>query len=136
MEQDISRVEFPHTNGLLHSATFAQVAVAQGAKTVFTSGQVSIDERGDLVGAGDLAAQTKQAMHNLGLALAATGASYADIVKTTTFVVRYRPEHREIITDAKKSFWSGKPPASALIEVDALAKPEWLIEIEAIAVID
>lgn len=64
------------------------------ARTVYTSGQVSVDEEGKLVGAGDLAAQTTQAMKNLGLALEPAGATYADIVKTTTFVVDYRPELR------------------------------------------
>ena len=53
---------------------------------------MSIDENGALVGAGDLAAQTTQAMRNVGLALAAAGASYADVVKITTFVVDYSPE--------------------------------------------
>jgi enamine deaminase RidA (YjgF/YER057c/UK114 family) len=74
-------------------------------------------------------------MKNLGLALAAAGVTYAEIVKTTTFVVNYRPEHRTIITDAKKPFWKGQPPTSALIGVAALALPEWLIEIEAVAVL-
>jgi enamine deaminase RidA (YjgF/YER057c/UK114 family) len=127
-------IERPTTKGLLHTPTFAQVLVATGARTVYTSGQVSIDEEGKLVGAGDLAAQTTQAMKNLGLALEAAGATFADIVKTTTFVVNYRPELRTVITDAKKP--AGKPPTSALIGVAALALPEWLIEIEAVAVLD
>ena len=55
---------------------------------------------------------------------------------TRSFVVDYRPELRTVITDAKKPFWAGKPPTSALIGVAALALPEWLIEIEAIVVVD
>lgn len=129
-------IERPVCKGLLPSLTFAQVLVATGARTIYTSGQVSIDEDGKLVGAGDLAKQTTQAMQNLGLALQAAGATYADIVKTTTFVVNYRPELRTVITDAKKPFWARKPPTSALIGVSALALPEWLIEIEAVAVLD
>jgi enamine deaminase RidA (YjgF/YER057c/UK114 family) len=58
---------------------------------------VSIDERGTLIGVGDLAAQTAQAMRNVGLALAAAGARYADVVKITTYVVNYKPEHRAVI---------------------------------------
>ena len=61
--------------------------VATGVRTGYTSGSVSIDEEGKLVGAGDLGAQTTQAMKNLGLALEAAAATFADIVKTTTFVV-------------------------------------------------
>jgi enamine deaminase RidA (YjgF/YER057c/UK114 family) len=90
-----------------------------------------------LVGAGDLAAQTAQAMRNVGLALAAAGASYADIVKITTFVVSYKPEHRTVIGQARAPFFAnGTPPASTLVGVAALALPEWLVEIEAVAVVD
>ena len=98
---------------------------------------MSIDERGVLVGAGDLAAQTAQAMRNVGLALAAAGATYTDIVKITTYVVNYKPEHRTVIGKARASFFaSGTPPASTLVGVAMLALPEWLVEIEAVAVID
>jgi enamine deaminase RidA (YjgF/YER057c/UK114 family) len=131
----MSTIEHPYPKGLLQNPAFAQVVVASGAKTIYTSGQVSIDERGELIGAGDLAAQTTQAMHNLGLALAAAGASYGDVVKTTTYVANYKPEHRAIIGAAKKPFFKGEPPASTLIGVDTLALAEWLIEIEAVAVI-
>ena len=76
-------------------------------------------------------------MRNLGLALAAARASYADIVKTTTYVVNYQPEHRAIIGKSKAPFFANRePPASALIGVDALAQPELLVEIEAVAVAD
>ena len=101
------------------------------------SGQVSVDEEGRIVGEGDLAAQTTQVMQNLGLALKAAGATYANIVKITTFVVNYKPELRPIIGKARSAFFEGmEPPASTLVGVSALAAPEWLIEIEAIAVAD
>jgi enamine deaminase RidA (YjgF/YER057c/UK114 family) len=133
----MSNVEHPRPAGLLHNAGFSQVVVASGTRTIHTAGQVSIDEHGVLVGAGDLAAQTAQAMRNVGLALAAAGAGFADIVKTTTFVVGYRPEHRTIIGQARAPFFAnGTPPASTLVGVAALALPEWLIEIEAVAVVD
>jgi enamine deaminase RidA (YjgF/YER057c/UK114 family) len=75
--------------------------------------------------------------HNLGLALKAAGASYSNIVKITTFVVGYRPELRPIIGKARSAFFEGmEPPASTLVGVTALAAPEWLIEIEAVAVVD
>jgi enamine deaminase RidA (YjgF/YER057c/UK114 family) len=123
--------------GLLRNTTFTQVAIASGSRVIYTSGQVSVDKDGDVVGAGDLAAQTRQAMTNLSLALAAVDAGIADVVKTTTFVVGLQSDQRATITDAKKPFWEGRqPPTSALIGVSALAQPEWLIEIEAVAVLD
>jgi enamine deaminase RidA (YjgF/YER057c/UK114 family) len=133
----MSTIEHPRPDGLLHNAGFSQVVVASGTRSVHTSGQVSIDERGTLVGAGDLAAQTAQAMRNVGLALAAAGANYSDIVKITTYVVNYKPEHRTVIGQARAPFFAGgTPPASTLVGVTALALPEWLVEIEAIAVVD
>jgi enamine deaminase RidA (YjgF/YER057c/UK114 family) len=130
-------LEHPRAEGLLHNPGFSQVVAASGRRTIYTAGQVSIDERGALVGAADLAAQTAQAMRNVGLALAAVGASYADIVKITTYVVNYTPEHRSIIGKARAPFFAdGTPPASTLVGVAALALPEWIVEIEAIAVVD
>jgi enamine deaminase RidA (YjgF/YER057c/UK114 family) len=133
----MASLEHPLPKGLLLNAAFSQVVVASGKRTIYTAGQVSIDERGLLVGAGDLAAQTTQVMRNVGLALSAAGASTSDIVKITTYVVNYQPDHRAIISNARAPFFAnGKPPASTLIGVEALARPEWLVEIEAIAVVD
>jgi enamine deaminase RidA (YjgF/YER057c/UK114 family) len=130
-------LEHPRPEGLLHNQGFSQVVAASGRRTIYTAGQVSIDERGALVGAGDLAAQTAQAMRNVGLALSAVGASYADVVKITTYVVNYKPEHRTVIGKARAPFFAnGTPPASTLVGVAALALSEWLVEIEAVAVID
>jgi enamine deaminase RidA (YjgF/YER057c/UK114 family) len=133
----MSTVTHPRADGLLHNHGFSQVVIASGTRTIYTAGQVSIDEHGTLVGAGDLAVQTVQAMRNVGLALAAAGATYADIVKITTYVVDYRPEHRAVIGKARAPFFgSGTRPASTLVGVNALALPEWLVEIEAVAVVD
>jgi enamine deaminase RidA (YjgF/YER057c/UK114 family) len=70
-------------------------------------------------------------MHNLSVVLAAAGASLADVVKTTSFIVGYRPEQRKIITDAKEPFYQGRrPPTSAVVGVSTPEIPLWLIEIE------
>jgi enamine deaminase RidA (YjgF/YER057c/UK114 family) len=111
----------------------SQSGVASGKRIIYTAGQVSIDKSGALMGAGDLAAQTAQGMRNVGLALAAAGATYADIEEITTYVVNYQPEHRAAISKARASFFAnGTPPASTLVGVAALAPPEWLVEIEAL----
>ena len=133
----MSKLDHPRPEGLLDNPAFSQVVAATGARTVYTAGQVSIDERGGVIGLGDLAAQTAQAMRNVGLALSAAGAGYADIVKITTYVVNYKPEHRAVIGSARAPFFSNcTPPASTLVGVSALALPEWLVEIEAVAVVD
>ena len=84
-------------SGLHHNPAYSHVVTASGARTIYISGQVSVDEEGRIVGEGDIAAQTTQVMQNLGHALKAAGASYSNIVKITTFVVNYKPELRPII---------------------------------------
>lgn len=133
----MSATEYPPAPGLPKTPSYSHTAVASGARTIYTAGQVAVDENGALVGGSDLAAQTAQVMENLGKALAAGGASFADVVKITTYVVGYKPEHRAIIGQARAKFFAGRaaPPASTLVGVAALAVPEWLVEIEAIAVV-
>ena len=132
----MSTLQHPRPDGLFINPGFSQVVAASGTRTIYTAGQVSIDAQGKLVGAGDLAAQTAQAMRNVGLALTAVGAGFADVVKITTYVVNYQPEQRAIIGQARAPFFAGGPPrASTLLGVAALALPEWLIEIETIAVV-
>ncbi len=133
----MSAIEYPRPDGLMQNPAYSHVVATSGKRTIYTAGQVSIDASGALVGPGDLAAQTTQVMRNVGLALAAAGAGYADIVKITTYVVNYKPEDRAVIGKARASFFAdGTPPASTLVGVAALALPEWLVEIEAIAVLD
>jgi enamine deaminase RidA (YjgF/YER057c/UK114 family) len=133
----MSKLDHPRPEGLFDNPSFSQVVAATGTRTVYTAGQVSIDEHGTVIGPGDLAAQTAQAMRNVGLALSAAGADYADIVKITTYVVDYKPEHRAVIGLARAPFFSnGTPPASTLVGVSALALPDWLVEIEAVAVVE
>lgn len=131
----MGKLEHPHPTGLFKNPAYSQVVVASGTRTIYISGQVALDEQGAIVGAGDLSAQTTQVMKNIGLALTAANARFSDVVKITTYVVGYRPEHRAIIGKARSPFFQDMlPPASTLVGVSALAAPEWLIEIEAVAV--
>ena len=122
-------------DGLFNNPAYTQVMKTTGTTTVYVSGQVALDATGATVGAGDLAAQTEQVMANLKIAVEAAGATLADVVKVTTYVVGYQPEHRAVITAARASYFPDGFPASTLIGVQALAAPEWLIEVEAVAVI-
>ncbi|MET4089057.1 enamine deaminase RidA (YjgF/YER057c/UK114 family) [Bradyrhizobium sp. S3.5.5] len=98
-------------SGLHHNPAYSHVVTASGARTIYISGQVSVDEEGRIVGEGDIAAQTTQVMQNLGHALKAAGATYANIVKITTFVVNYKPA-RPARPSSKA--WSRRPaPSSA-----------------------
>ncbi len=122
--------------GLSINPAYSHVVMTDRPKTIYISGQVSMDADGKLVGEGDLAAQTEQVLRNLGSALAAANATFADVVKITTFVVDYTTEARAVISNVRSKFFPTPPPASTLVGVSALALPGWLIEIEAIATLD
>jgi enamine deaminase RidA (YjgF/YER057c/UK114 family) len=116
---------------------FTQIVTVEnhGVKTIYISGQVGVDNRQHLVGAGDLAAQTEQAFANLKTALASAGATFADVVKINIYVVRYKYEDAAVISEMIcRHFAASPPPACSLIGVQSLAREEFLIEIEATAV--
>jgi enamine deaminase RidA (YjgF/YER057c/UK114 family) len=123
--------------GLYKPTAYSQVVVATGRRLVFISGQVSIDVDGKLVAKDDLAGQARQVYANLRTALRAAGATPADVTKLTTYVVGYTPELRAVIAGARAAiFRAGELPASTLVGVQALAEPGYLLEVEAIAVVN
>lgn len=130
------KYEFLNPPQLCPTFGWTHVVSATGGKTIHISGQVGINEQGEIVGRGDLKAQTEQAFHNIELALAAAGATFRDVVKTSLFVVGLKPEHVPIIREVRSRYVSAEhPPASTLVGVSALVGPDWLIEIEAVAVV-
>lgn len=108
------------------------VKVAAGSSLLFLSGQVGIDPAGRIVGP-DAASQTKQAIENLRVMLAANGATLDDVVRVTVYVTDMR--HFEEIAAVRLQAFPKNGPSSTIIEVRALALPELLIEIDAVAVI-
>jgi enamine deaminase RidA (YjgF/YER057c/UK114 family) len=115
---------------------WTHVATVAGGTTVYVSGQVAVDERGDVVGAGDLREQARQAFQNVARALAAVGASFDYVVKTNIYVVGLKPEYVPMIREVRSQFVSAThPPVSTLVGVAALVGADWLIEIEAVAVL-
>ena len=118
------------TNGFTH------VVAATGGKTIYVSGQVSVNERAEVIGKGDMRAQVERVFANLTIALAAAGATFHDVVKITYFVVDLKPEHIPHIREVRSKYLNmANPPASSLIGVAALVVPDWLIEIELVAVV-
>jgi len=113
------------------------IVKAGGIRTIYVAGQVSVDEQKNLIGRGDLAAQAKQAFSNLTRALAAAGASTADAVKVNIFVKHYQHAEAAIIGEAfRKAFPHRNLPASTWLGVEALAEEGFLIEIDAVAVVE
>ena len=117
---------------------YSHVAKVNRGTLVYIAGQVSSDASGALVGEGNFEAQVEQVFKNVKLALEAAGATMADIVKLNTYLVAEvsqddLPKMRAI---RDRYLNKEKPPASTLVVVSRLARPGWLIEIEAVAAID
>jgi enamine deaminase RidA (YjgF/YER057c/UK114 family) len=111
-------------------------AVTASGRLAFISGQVSLDSSGSLVGPGDLAAQTAQCMRNLESVLRELGAGWADVVRFTWYLTDV--SEVQVVRDVRDSFirepLGDRPnPASSLIRVAGLVRPEFLIEVEAVA---
>ncbi len=106
----------------------------KSGRFVFVAGQVAVDEQGRTVGVGDIGAQTRQVLTNVGKVLAAGGASFADVVKVTVFVTEL--DNLAALQAVRPDFFGEPYPASTLVKVAQLINPEWLVEIEAIAVVE
>lgn len=126
--------------GLPKVDTHHQVAVATGSRTVFLAGQVAWDADGAVVGAGDVVAQVEQCYLNVATALAEVGGSFADVVKLTIYVVDLTPDKMALFGEglARVAAKLGGLPAAPItgIGVSALASPDLLVEVEAVAVLD
>jgi enamine deaminase RidA (YjgF/YER057c/UK114 family) len=127
-------------DGLPEVEVYRQVSIATGSKQVFIAGQVAVDADGATVGEGDLAAQVEQSYLNIGTALAAVGGSFDDVAKLTVYVVDWTPDKMPLFLEgvARASAKLGVTPVppGTLLGVAALAARDYLVEVEAIAVLD
>ncbi len=117
--------------GLHRPANFAQVIRA--GNTVYISGQTATDERGEVVG-HDITTQATRVFDNLKACLASVGATFADVAKITVLITDAR--YREAVTEVRRGYVGDTLPTSTLMVVAGLADPRYLVEIEAIAVVD
>ncbi|WP_212914056.1 RidA family protein [Streptomyces sp. TS71-3] len=120
-------------DGVAPGTGYTQVVIGTG-RLVAISGQVALDEAGEVVGAGDPAAQARRVFENLRRCLAAAGATFDDVVKLTFFVtdVGHLPAVR-VARD--EHIDTRRPPASTAVQVAALFRPELVLEVEALAVL-
>lgn len=126
----INPPQLPRANGYSH------VVEVRTGRTVYISGQVPLDAAGNIIGAGDFRAQTEQVFSNLSGALSAVGANFGHVVKLTIFVTTLTPETLSALREVRdRHIDVAHGPASSLMEVSRLFRPELLVEIEAVAVI-
>jgi enamine deaminase RidA (YjgF/YER057c/UK114 family) len=112
---------------------YTHVVEVTGGRTIYISGQVPSDKAGNVVGVGDFAAQTTQVFENLKLALTEVGATFDNVVKANMYVTDM--SQIQVLREIRLRYYGTNAPASTLVEVVRLARPEFMIEIEVIALI-
>ena len=112
---------------------FSNAAWQPSGQVLHIAGQVGVDENWNLVGPGDMVAQARQTLENLQTILASVGGEMDDIVSVIVYVTEMEP--LMAVHEVRKEFFSTPYPASTLVQVAALVKPEFRIEIFAVAVI-
>ncbi|MGY4927931.1 RidA family protein [Streptomyces sp. 900105755] len=128
---DLTRIPAP--DGVAPAAQYTHVVAATG-RLVAVSGQLPLDEDGKLVGEGDPAAQARQVFENLRRCLAAAGATFDDVVKLTYFVTDMA--HLPAVRGARAAHIpDDRLPAASAVQVAALVGPQFLMEVEALAVV-
>ena len=111
---------------------FAQV-VKIGTQ-IYIAGQTAVDENGIVVGRGDIEAQTRQVFKNLQKCLEAAGARFDQVVKLNIYSTDL-DAHMGVITKIRREYFPKEPVASTTVQISRLVQPDWLIEVEAIAVL-
>ena len=124
-----------HVNppGLSTPTGYTHVVIPQGGRLVFIAGQVANDKSGALVSKGDFKAQTKQVFENLKTAVEAAGGTMADVAKITIYVTD--ASQIAALREIRQQYFTSNLPASTFVQVVSLARPEYLIEIEAIVAV-
>lgn len=123
----------PAPDGVAPGVGYTHVVTGTG-RLVAVSGQVALDQYGNVVGAGDPAAQALAAFENLNRCLAAAGAAFADVIKLTFFVTDV--VHLPAVRNARDQYVDvDNPPASTAVQVAALFRPELVLEVEALALV-
>jgi 2-iminobutanoate/2-iminopropanoate deaminase len=109
------------------------VEVTGPGKTIYISGQIALDKDGKVVGEGDMKAQAEQVFKNLQAALTAAGATFADVVKMNTYVTEM--DKAPAVREVRARYFGATTPASTLVQVVRLARPEFMLEIEVTAAV-
>ncbi|MCC7107171.1 MAG: RidA family protein [Chloroflexi bacterium] len=118
--------------GLSKPPTYCHVV--KTGNTVYIAGQTSQDANGQVVGAGDFAAQATQVFENIKTALESVGANFSNLVRIMTYITD--PRYRDPLNEVRTKYLTSDLPTSTLLVVTGLANPAYLIEIDAIAVLE
>jgi enamine deaminase RidA (YjgF/YER057c/UK114 family) len=131
----MANVQHLQPEGLSKPPAYTHVITAEGGKLVLIAGQTPVDADGNVVGVGDFDAQVMQVFENLTRALTAAGATWENCVKVVQYIPNWDPEkHRPGLTAARTKYMVPEHlPVSTLLGIQSLARPEYMVEIEAMA---
>lgn len=125
-------IQFVMPPGLATAPGYSHVATVTGGQTIYLAGQVALDASGNLVGKGDVRAQTRQVFENIQTALAFVGADFTHVVKLNISLLDR--SHLSVLREVRSLYVNTQtPPVSALVEVQSLSHEDFLVEIEVIA---
>lgn len=129
-----AHVQFLVPETMPKSAGYSQLAVVTGGVVVFMAGQVALDKSGNVVGKDDFRAQIHQVFENLKAAVEAAGGTFHDVIKLNTYLLDF--SHGAEFREARDKYINLKnPPASTAVQVSRLFRPEFMVEVEAVAVV-
>ncbi len=125
--QEIQRI---NPQGMTQPTAYTHVV--RHDNLLFLSGQVSADAEGNVIGEGDMSAQVRQVLENMKTVLASQGADFTNIVKITIYTTDIDAYLKT--GDVRREYWTGGAPASTLVQIERLARPAFLVEIESTAI--
>ncbi|HSK07883.1 MAG TPA: RidA family protein [Acidimicrobiia bacterium] len=117
-------------DGVFPPGAYYSHGIVTSGRLLFVAGQVAVDENGDLVGENDVAAQARQVLTNLKRVVESAGGRMEDVARTTVYLTRL--DDRGPVGEVRGEFFPAPPPANTLLVVTSLARPEYLVEIDAI----
>jgi enamine deaminase RidA (YjgF/YER057c/UK114 family) len=131
-----NQIQYINPDGLSKNPAFSQIMTTQGnGKTIYIGGQDSVNNNGEIIGKGNIAAQTEQVMKNLQIALTACGATFDNLVKLSIYMVYGQNIYSEFQVSQKYFGNLKNSPAISVLIVAGLANPDFLVEIDATAFI-
>ena len=129
-----TEITSPKLPAPMRRGAYSSGVEAPAGRTIYISGQVSLDAEGDVVGEGDIAVQTETVLEHVKTVVEEAGGGMEDIVKVTVFITDMGLYDR--IHEVRRRYFEEPYPASSMVEVSALIDPRLLIEIEAVAVVE
>lgn len=136
-KQGPSNKQFINPEGLSKTDAYTHIVTVEGGKTIYISGQIPFNEKGELVGKDSLGVQINQVFKNIDIALKSVNATFNDVIKVTYYIKNYKTEYLPLIREMRSKYFSKEnPPSASLVGVQSLFLKDVLVEVEVVAQIN